>query len=519
MGSRPGDGSRPGALAPLGVAMLVLATLAAVIFTQGSLVACAPVLLVAAVAVFWVVPLRFSVSFFVFLVFLVDAAPWQQTPTTGEYWIYPFAPLTVLFFEKFDKLLGIGGLYLNGLELFLVAAGARIALEAALRERPRHERPRVQTASCMVQVEVLALIAIAAFELRGLQRGGDLRSSLYQIRQLVYLPLLALVLQGALRDPDDLRLVGRAVVGAATIKAAIAFYAYVTVFRPAHYDYNFITSHSDSVLFSVAAIGLWVNWMERKDAARRRLLLWLSPIILLGAAVNGRRLVFLELAAGALLLFALTPPSPRKQSLKRWMVVLAPVCLLYVAAGWGSSAGVFSPVRSVRGVIDGEVDPSTRSRERENFNLVWTFRMHPVLGSGFGHPYEDVYGADDLSDFFEFWRFIPHNSVLGLCAFTGFVGFSLIWMPMAFGLLLAVRSYRLARRAWDRVTMLTASMAIVAFGFQAFGDMGFQDTGSVMVVGLAIAAAAKTAVAVGAWPRRVTEPSWALASDALTTVP
>src|SRR2546426_2923314 len=40
-----------------------------------------------------------------------------------------------------------------------------------------------------------------------------------------------------------------------------------------------------------------------------------------------------------------------------------------------------------RTVVDSDIDRSTWFRDVENFNLVHTFRQHPVLGTGFGHPF------------------------------------------------------------------------------------------------------------------------------------
>jgi hypothetical protein len=449
----------------------------------------------AAAWVFWHAPLRFSAVGLLLCVLLGDAAG-TIGAEAGAAWTYPLEPLGRVLFEKLDKLTGLGALKFNLVDVLVVVL-ALSGVERRLTHRAERGAP---VATGLVLLELLALVGVLCAEAYGLARGGDFKTSLYQIRQLLYVPIVALVLQGSLRCPRDSALVAWTVIGAAAAKAAIAVYAWVTVFRPAGYAPKFITSHSDSVLFVIATVALVALLVERPSRKTSLLLLTGGALILGGMVVNDRRLAYIELAAALGVCFLLHPWTPRKRAGARLAALSAPVILLYLAVGWSSAAAPFAPVQTIRGMIDGDVDASTLSRERENFNLVFTLKQRPMLGSGFGHPYLQVARADDLSFAFPQWHYIPHNSLLGLLAFAGVLGFTLVWLPLVVTLFLAVRSYRFAATPGARTAAAGAIATVVAFVFQAWGDMGLQSTSASFLLAVAFSCAGTLAVEVGASP-------------------
>jgi O-antigen ligase len=226
-----------------------------------------------------------------------------------------------------------------------------------------------------------------------------------------------------------------------------------------------------------------------------------------GMLVNNRRLAYVELAAALLVLFLVVPPSRLKRAALRAALVSLPVVALYAAAGWSSNAPVFRPVQTIRTVVDSDSDRSSQTRDIENFNLFVTFKQHPLLGTGFGHEYVEYVAADTIAHTFPQYRYIPHNSLLGLWAFAGTVGFAAIWMPLAVAVFLALRSHDRARRPLDRAAALAVIATVVAFMGQAYGDMGLQSWEGSFLLALALSVAAQLAAAVGAWPA----PSTALA--------
>jgi O-antigen ligase len=123
-----------------------------------------------------------------------------------------------------------------------------------------------------------------------------------------------------------------------------------------------------------------------------------------------------------------------------------------------------------------------------------------LLGTGFGHEYVEQVRADDISHAFALYRYIPHNSILGIWAFTGLVGFTALWLPMMMGLFMAARAYRRATRPLVRAGLLTVAAMVVIHLIQAWGDMGIQAWPGVFLMGACIALAGQLAVELGAYP-------------------
>jgi O-antigen ligase len=213
---------------------------------------------------------------------------------------------------------------------------------------------------------------------------------------------------------------------------------------------------------------------------------------------NNRRLAWVEIAASIITLYIISHRSKLKQLITRCLLLSVPVLMAYVAVGWNAQGKIFAPIRTFRSVGDGQVDPSTLYRDLENFNLIQMLKEHPLIGSGFGHPYKIVVVMPDIS-FFQEWRFMPHNSVLGLWAFTGWLGFTGLSIAAIVAVYLAARAYRATQLPVERTAAFTALAAIVIYWVQCWGDIGFSERNGIFLVGPAIAVAGRLAVSTGAW--------------------
>jgi O-antigen ligase len=150
-------------------------------------------------------------------------------------------------------------------------------------------------------------------------------------------------------------------------------------------------------------------------------------------------------------------------------------------------------------MVDSEVDKSSEWRDLENFNLVSTVKANPVAGTGWGHPMVEAVKLPSVVEEYELEPYLPHNSLLGLWAYTGVVGFTLIWMFMAVALYFAARAYRMATQPFDRTAALSSFSMIVIYMVHLYGDMALGTWTSIYLVGLAMVVAGKTAMKVGAW--------------------
>jgi O-antigen ligase len=226
------------------------------------------------------------------------------------------------------------------------------------------------------------------------------------------------------------------------------------------------------------------------------------PLLLGGMIANNRRVVWVELAAGLAVVYALSPRTPAKRAVTRAAARVLPIVLLYCAAGWSSGSGVFAPVRVVRSVVDSRVDRSTEWRDWENYNMCYTLGQHPLFGTGYGHGYEEVVKLADVSQGYSLYRYAPHNSILGLWAYGGLVGFMALWSMLAVAIFFAARAARHATEPIDRAAAVSAVAAILVYVVHCYGDMGLGTWASVCTAGPALAFAGRLAVSTGAWPKR-----------------
>jgi O-antigen ligase len=123
-----------------------------------------------------------------------------------------------------------------------------------------------------------------------------------------------------------------------------------------------------------------------------------------------------------------------------------------------------------------------------------------VLGRGWGHEFDEIIPLPDISHAFADYRYHPHNSVLGMLAFGGVVGFSGLWGWISVAVFLTVRSYHRAREPIQRAGALVAMGVIVAYTNQCFGDMGTISWLGTLLIAMAATCVGKVATLTGAWP-------------------
>jgi O-antigen ligase len=136
----------------------------------------------------------------------------------------------------------------------------------------------------------------------------------------------------------------------------------------------------------------------------------------------------------------------------------------------------------------------------ENFNVVATWEKRPILGIGWGHPFDEVMKLPDISHAFPDYLYHPHNSVLGMLAYGGVVGFSGLWTWVSISVFLAVRAYHRAHEPHARAGGLVALSVIVAYINQCFGDMGTISWLGTILVAMAATCSGKLATVTNAWP-------------------
>lgn len=473
---------------------LVLATVAAGLIGNGDLwLALVPSLLALLVCLVAVLPLRVPMLTLLVLAWALeipgDAFAFGLVET-------PWKLLGALLFAKLNLTIPFSPLVLSGFDFLVLLMFGVLAYR-------HHQRSMVDragwvdTPAPIGTFAWLSLIAVAWMSLWGLLHGGAPRFMLWQGFRWLYLPVVYALMRQALRGMPDAPTVGKLVLGVGLFRAgeAILFRSWY----PSVEVMGFATTHADTVLFATCVGILGALLLEMPSPKTFRLAVLLAPIYYWAMKANNRRLVFADVALLVVVFWLLTPWRPLKRRVARVLVAFAvPICL-YVAVGWGSAAGVFGPVQKFRSMLDPKADTSTLWRELENYNLVLTYRESPLLGLGFGRPFHEHIKLPDVTGAYELEPYVPHNSVVGLWAYGGLVGFSLLWAVFPVGFFFTVRAYRWARTPQERVTALGATAVQVCFLLQGYADLGFGSWGPVFTLAASYALVGKICVANGAW--------------------
>lgn len=412
-----------------------------------------------------------------------------ERPMEGE-WKSPLYPIGALLYENLHQHTGIGALRFSALEA--AVAGLFVLLLSRRLRRDRIDDPRHLSAQRNPMRSAFAFMfaALVALEVYGLARGGDFRQSLWQARQLFWLPLLGVLFGHALKTGESRRTLLRILLGAAWVRNLVGIYFTFAIARPQGLELEYVMTHSDAILTVVAILIGIALFIERPTFSHLLLNVVTQPVFLLGLHVNDRRIALVGLAGG-LVALVLLGPSWLKQLVKRGLIVMVPLVVLYIGIGWTSTSPIFGPVATLRAMSSSE-DASSQTRDIENYNLIQTLKRNPLIGSGFGHEYYEEVQAYRVDTVFAQYRYIAHNSVLWLLSLGGWLGFAGVWAVFPAGVLVAVRAHAEARPGLDRVLAFAAIAAIVSLTVQAWGDMGLQSwMGTLVVTSLLGAAGAQ----------------------------
>jgi hypothetical protein len=423
------------------------------------------------------------------LLFLAWTAEWPLAADPLLYnghWRSPFLAFGPLF-------VSVPGINLFPWQLLLIALAPLCLLwPGAFRKR----------AWPMDAAIVTSFAAVTLTFLWGWTRGGSPYNAYYQLWRFLVALLVGLLLLSVVRSSRDLKAVGFTLLLAALVRGTLCIYFYWEVVHgkiepPPPY----MTSHCDSLLF-VAGILISLSWALARGTATAWLgAVFVSAHLVYAIVLNDRRLAWIELLLVGVTLFLLPRRRARRRNRLRVPLVAAPL-LIYAIVGWGREEAVFEPLRALA-TISGNEDSSTLARQEEVRNLLYTMWAagNPILGTGWGVPYQKVTSV--YANFGpEWWQYayLPHNSLLAVAVFGGLVGISGIWLVVPVAAFLARRGYRGSARPTDRAAAMAALCVLPAYGAQCYGDIGFQSLTGGLILGVAMAAAGKTAAWAGSLP-------------------
>jgi len=485
------------------LAVLFLATLGGLIVGDGNpVLALGPILGVGAFYAMLKLRLRVSVLAMLFCVLIADYI--AERPADG-YWQSPFYAVGRMLYVNLNHLTPLPFLRFPPLDFLILFLGGIAVYRKA--NKLRIDPPGGPSARILNQALILSFATLMVWEVWGIARGGALKQSLWQFHQLGFIPLLTFLLLAALRGAEDQRVLARMLVFGACVKSLVGIYFIYFIAEPQGIVPEFATSHSDTFLYVTALVMALVIYIEaptRKNFWQGALYV---PLITWGMVVNDRRLAYVSLGASVLTVFLMSPWTALKRKFVRSIILGIPVIALYIVTGWTSNGRIFIPVQTFKSVLFGEEHVRGPDyRDMENFNLLMTWNRNPILGSGFGHKFEEPVKLPDISVAMPDYQYQPHNTILWLWGVLGPMGYSCLFMYLVVAVYLAARSYRMAAAPSDRSAALMAIAVIIQYFVQCFGDMGTISWLGVFFVSFALAEVGKLSIRVGAWPAPVKRP-------------
>ncbi len=442
-------------------------------------------------------PMRVSLMTLMFFAFTLENP--AELPANGQ-WQSPLFMVGALLLTHMNNPTGVRGLFFSGMDVFIVT----LLVVGAVR---RMSGSRIDTSGGVATPKPLIHLALVSLAgtgftyLSGWLRGGDTSMGLWQVDRVIYLPVVFILFHWGLRGQRDYAGLGKVLLIAACVRSLVAMYVQATVEgapdETGDTSLPYATSHHDSMLFAAAFVLLASLLLQRSGKWAVKLALLTFPILIGGMIANSRRMVWVQIILVFATLYLATPVNAMKRKVKRFTLYSSPLIVAYIAAGWSSSAGIFAPVKTIRSVVDSESDHSTLWRDIENYNLAVTIKQNPVFGTGYGHPFWEVIPLPAVG--YPLEPFIPHNSVLGLWCYTGYIGFTAMTLLWVASVYFAMRAYHHTTEALDRTAALVSLGAILVYWVQCYGDMGLGAWTGVFTVAPAIAIAGKLSVSTGAW--------------------
>jgi hypothetical protein len=344
---------------------------------------------------------------------------------------------------------------------------------------------------------LVSLLSVGATFLWGFARGGSAYNAYYQLWRFLTGLLVATLLTSVIRKPKDLKALGTCVLLAALVRATLCIWFYwFHVYGKINPPPPHMTSHDDSLLF-VGGLLIMVSWA----LVRRSMPLWVavgagSMLILYAIVLNNRRLAWIEIVMAGAVGYLLLPRGAIRTRVNQFALVAGPIFLLYAAVGWGREGALFAPLKALS-TSGSDEDASSLARLEEIKNLMYTLSIagNPVFGTGWGVPYQKLTSV--YANFGpEWWQYLymPHNSLLGVAVFGGFVGLFGIWLVVPVAALLAVRGYQGAAAGnIEKAAAMSAVAILPAYGAQCYGDIGFQSFTCNLILAVALAVAGKVA--------------------------
>lgn len=382
------------------------------------------------------------------------ARPFDNTITVRMGWYY---------LGNLYKVIPLNFLKMNVLEIHLAALLVVVAFKWRFRADRKYPK------AVLLGVGGLFLALLLFTEARGLLRGGDFLTSLWELRALTYLPVMLLITPLIIRSERDVRLLFWVIFAGIAAKTLQGLYYFIVTLGARVDVVESILAHEDSHFFNALFIFLYAAVLLKYKDDQVRFAWLIAPGCFVMFILNERRVTYGTLALGMLLVvFLLDNPKLKRRAMlyaAGAMLVLVPYAFFF----WNSWSTIALPIRQVKSIFDTK-NRSNAYRDNEKVNLVATITDNP-LGIGFGNKYKIVVRLDDISKLFPLWDVIPHNSVLGFWTKAGTGGFIIFWVFFGGAIAESVSCYRSVKNPYLKLVALVVMTQVVGQVIVSYYDL------------------------------------------------
>jgi hypothetical protein len=325
---------------------------------------------------------------------------------------------------------------------------------------------------------LLYVICVASGLLNGLATGGQFNIALFEIRAQFYFLFAYLIAVNTCQSPE--KAVGTILWASALtigLKGLLASFRFIVTLKGTTVPETGIGAHEESFFFDCFEFQLMVLCLAGIQLKLRRTMFFLLPGVLIANLANERRAATAALAIGLVVMLALGAIAfpHRRRIITVTAIVIAAVAAIYLPIFWNGTGTFAQPARAIKSQFtpDPRDASSNAYRDEENQNLMYTMRVNPIFGYGYGKRIRVINDMVDLDSVDPFVHYMTHNQILWVWMRLGTVGFYIFWIMITS---IVIKSCQLLKNMTaDTQTRAAALLVVIIFVMQMiFGLLDLQ---------------------------------------------
>jgi hypothetical protein len=318
----------------------------------------------------------------------------------------------------------------------------------------------------------LYMLMVLVGEVHGVTSGGDMTTSLWEVRSQVYMFVAYVLACNLVKTRRQVDVLTWILLLGGGIKGVQGTWRWLITLHGNLHNVQEIFPHEQSFFFNGFLILVPILFLYGGARRLKRIALGLLPFVFLATLANQRRAAIIALLVSGLglLLVTIVTHPPRRRLAVKILLVLALVLPPYVIIFGHGNGTLAEPARAIMSGIhpDARDAGSNLYRNNEDKDIMYTMKQAPLIGYGFGKPMFKVYPLDDISNIYVWWLILPHDSILWVWMRLGTIGYVLLWLLIGTAI---VQAAQLVRRFEDptlkglAVWLILMVMQEVVFGY------------------------------------------------------